>query len=142
MPAENTRSTGADRRTTGDCHDAALLARAPEAQVSAAVDLLREHNIWRRGGDGPQTDPTALGIAIDVVVNALSEPVGVGCADELMLNIQRACKRGRNAADPSAENSSFIASFDHIEDLAQQARRVLALKTAAALQHQGDQPNG
>ena len=54
----------------------------------------------------------------------------VGVTDELLINIQRACKRGRNASDPTPDNSSFIASFDHIEDLAQQARHALEQQPA------------
>ena len=37
--------------------------------IEQAIDLLREHNIWRRGnfGEGAMVDPTDLGIAIDTV---------------------------------------------------------------------------
>ena len=38
----------------------------------AAVEVLREHNAWRRGGDGT-VDVTELGIAIDTVVADVPE---------------------------------------------------------------------
>jgi hypothetical protein len=37
------------------------------------LDILRQHNKWRRGADGPQTDPRMLGLALDAVVAHLSE---------------------------------------------------------------------
>lgn len=40
--------------------------------LKTAVKILREHNEWRRGGDGPMVSPADLGIAIDTVVNFLS----------------------------------------------------------------------
>ena len=36
-----------------------------------AADLLRAHNEWRRGGDDPPTEPTALGQAIEIAIAAL-----------------------------------------------------------------------
>jgi hypothetical protein len=35
------------------------------------LTILRAHNEWRRGGDGPMTDPKALGIAIEAVCGEL-----------------------------------------------------------------------
>ena len=35
------------------------------------INVLRAHNEWRRGGDGPMTNPTALGIAIEAVCGEL-----------------------------------------------------------------------
>lgn len=35
--------------------------------IEEAIDLLRAHNIWRRGGEGAMVNPTDLGIAIDTV---------------------------------------------------------------------------
>ncbi|KAF1711097.1 hypothetical protein CSC70_03990 [Pseudoxanthomonas kalamensis DSM 18571] len=46
--------------------------------IPEAADILRAHNEWRRGGDGPQTDPMQLGIAIDVAIEALSAPLPAG----------------------------------------------------------------
>ena len=37
--------------------------------LQEAVAILKAHNEWRRGGEGPMTDPTELGIAIDTVVD-------------------------------------------------------------------------
>ncbi len=33
--------------------------------------ILRAHNEWRRGGDGPMTNPKSLGIAIEAVCNEM-----------------------------------------------------------------------
>jgi len=41
-------------------------------ELSQAVHVLQMHNKWRRGSDSEMTDPTTLGVAIDVVVSALS----------------------------------------------------------------------
>jgi hypothetical protein len=35
------------------------------------ITILRAHNEWRRGGDGPMTNPKALGIAIEAVCGEL-----------------------------------------------------------------------
>ena len=37
-------------------------------KVSEAIEILRQHNLWRRGADIPMENPTTLGIAIDTVV--------------------------------------------------------------------------
>ena len=39
-----------------------------------AIKVLTEHNKWRRGGDGPATDPMKLGKAIDTAIRLLSKP--------------------------------------------------------------------
>ena len=36
--------------------------------LQKAIGILESHNIWRRGANTEQTDPTQLGIAIDKVV--------------------------------------------------------------------------
>lgn len=38
-------------------------------KLQEAIAILKAHNEWRRGGEGPMTDPTELGIAIDTVVD-------------------------------------------------------------------------
>lgn len=48
---------------------------------SRAVEILAAHNEWRRGGDGPQTDPTMLGLALDHAIARLRDPAGVGGLD-------------------------------------------------------------
>jgi hypothetical protein len=35
------------------------------------INVLRAHNEWRRGGDGPMTNPKALGVAIEAVCGEL-----------------------------------------------------------------------
>ncbi len=43
------------------------------------LKVLREHNAWRRGGDGEQTDPRVLGLALDAVIAFLtSQPAEKG----------------------------------------------------------------
>ena len=37
-----------------------------------ALAVLQAHQLWRRGGDGPATDPTELGKAIDSVICELT----------------------------------------------------------------------
>ncbi len=40
--------------------------------VQEAIQILKEHNKWRRGNEdipGQMTNPTELGVAIDTVVN-------------------------------------------------------------------------
>ena len=34
----------------------------------ATLELLSSHNAWRRGAEGPQTDPRMLGLALDAAV--------------------------------------------------------------------------
>ncbi|HEY4531500.1 MAG TPA: hypothetical protein VIG97_14455 [Luteimonas sp.] len=36
------------------------------------LQILREHNAWRRGAEGPQTDPRMLGLALDAAIEALA----------------------------------------------------------------------
>lgn len=36
------------------------------------LEILREHNAWRRGALGPQTDPRVLGLALDAAIEALA----------------------------------------------------------------------
>ena len=37
-----------------------------------AIAVLQANQLWRRGGDGPATDPTELGKAIDSVISELT----------------------------------------------------------------------
>ena len=53
-----------------------------ELNRQETLKVLREHNAWRRGGDGTQTDPRLLGLALDAAIAAItatppSAPVGV-----------------------------------------------------------------
>lgn len=36
------------------------------------LQILREHNAWRRGAEGPQTDSRMLGLALDAAIEALA----------------------------------------------------------------------
>ena len=38
--------------------------------------ILTQHNAWRRGAEGPQTDPRMLGLALDATIAALREQGG------------------------------------------------------------------
>lgn len=35
------------------------------------LEVLTQHNAWRRGGEGVQTDPRMLGLALDAAIDAL-----------------------------------------------------------------------
>lgn len=52
------------------------------------LKVLREHNAWRRGAKGPQTDPRMLGLALDAAIAALAaqQPAAV---DEAMVMVQK-----------------------------------------------------
>lgn len=47
--------------------DAASMSR------EQVLTVLREHNAWRRGADGPQTDPRTLGLALDAAIAMLGQ---------------------------------------------------------------------
>lgn len=50
--------------------------------LQEAIKILDNHNKWRRGNDTIQmTDPTELGIAIELVINELRNSNG-GCTPE------------------------------------------------------------
>ena len=38
--------------------------------AAEAIEILRQHNAWRRGAETPQGDPKEIGIAIDVLCDA------------------------------------------------------------------------
>jgi len=52
--------------------------------------------------------------------------MSIAAAEELLLNIKRSCIRARNYTPPVSGNSAFLATCDHIEDLADQALSQLA----------------
>lgn len=41
--------------------------------LQEAVEILRVHNIWRRGGSNTMQDPKLIGKAIDVVVKEMAK---------------------------------------------------------------------
>ena len=43
--------------------------------AKTAAEILENHQLWRRGGDGPQTVPVSLGKALDVAIAVLKAPV-------------------------------------------------------------------
>jgi len=45
-----------------------------ELNRQETLKVLREHNAWRRGGDGTQTDPRLLGLALDAAIAAITAP--------------------------------------------------------------------
>lgn len=45
-------------------------------KIEEAVEVLKRHNEWRRGGDGEMQDPKILGVAIDKAVEVLSKNFG------------------------------------------------------------------
>lgn len=45
-----------------------------DVEIKQAIEILEIHNKWRRGDDTiPMTNPTELGIAIDVIVTYLKK---------------------------------------------------------------------
>ena len=36
------------------------------------IQILTDHNAWRRGGDGPPTDPVSLGVALERAIAAMT----------------------------------------------------------------------
>jgi hypothetical protein len=44
--------------------------------IKQAIKILEDHNKWRKGGEGKQTDPTKLGMAIDLVVSEIKRLTG------------------------------------------------------------------
>ena len=53
--------------------DDAAVERWPSGVLNKAETLaiLTQHNAWRRGAEGPQTDPRMLGLALDAAIAAL-----------------------------------------------------------------------
>lgn len=37
--------------------------------ISEAIQVLEEHNKWRKGAEIPQLDPVRIGMAIDTIIN-------------------------------------------------------------------------
>lgn len=64
------------------------------------IEVLKRHNEWRRGGEGPQTDPRMLGLALDAVI-AYIEQHGIAPPD---------CHRdGGEAVTLNARIDQFLA---------------------------------
>jgi hypothetical protein len=40
---------------------------------SKTVEILKQHNEWRRGAEGPQTDPRMLGLALEAAIAAINQ---------------------------------------------------------------------
>lgn len=43
-------------------------------EIEKAIDILINHNKWRKGGDNEMSEPKDLTFAIDTVIEALSQP--------------------------------------------------------------------
>lgn len=41
--------------------------------ATECAEFLRKHNEWRRGGDGVQTDPQLLGVAIEMAIGLIEQ---------------------------------------------------------------------
>ena len=55
-------------------HRAADALEWPNGVLNRAktLEVIRDHNLWRRGADAPQTDPRMLGLALEAVVAAMT----------------------------------------------------------------------
>lgn len=68
--------------------------------IEEAIQILKDHNKWRRGADMPMTDPKILGEAIDCIVDAnveiVAQSYGKGFAQGQEIGeketIDKACK--------------------------------------------------
>lgn len=68
--------------------------------IEEAIQILKDHNKWRRGADMPMTDPKILGEAIDCIVDAnveiVAQSYGKGFAQGQEIGkketIKRACE--------------------------------------------------
>lgn len=36
--------------------------------ITEAIEILKSHNEWRRGGEGEMTNPAVLGVAINLII--------------------------------------------------------------------------
>ena len=63
-----------DRRVIALLHRAADALEWPNGLLNRAktLQVIRDHNLWRRGADAPQTDPRMLGLALEAVVAYLT----------------------------------------------------------------------
>jgi len=63
-----------DEPTRALLHRAADALEWPKGVLNRAktLEVIRDHNLWRRGADAPQTDPRMLGLALEAVVAAMT----------------------------------------------------------------------
>ena len=57
--------------------------------IKQAINVLKKHNKWRRGGAGKQPDPKQVGEAIDVAVVILDHYAKSGELDRVQVNDKR-----------------------------------------------------
>jgi hypothetical protein len=78
-----------------------------------AIQILTDHNAWRRGGDGPPTDPVSLGIALERAIAAMTANAGVVAAElESELDWFLAFHALRNAVAETLEENCHLADGD------------------------------
>lgn len=85
-----------------------------------AAKILRAHNVWRRGGDGPQHDSAEIGKAIDCALAELcrparpKRPVSEDNADLTVAYMAGVYdERARKRKAPCAEISGIVAEMRH-----------------------------
>ena len=71
---------GADVATLREAAAALSVRGWPKGVLNrkATLELLSSHNAWRRGAEGPQTDPRMLGLALDAAVAYIATPPSEG----------------------------------------------------------------
>lgn len=94
--------------------------RRPAMDVGRALQVLIEHNTWRRGGEGPQTDPTLLGQALDTAIAALQSPKAEAFQDGMLLIQQSDARALVEAAAKGSESSASLAVL-RVRDLLSRA---------------------
>lgn len=77
-------------------------------EIKEAIQVLKDHNIWRRGEDEElkMTDPKKLGIAIDTVVNEF-ENLFISGVSDLLLTEQMIIKESENRQIEGADPHSW-----------------------------------
>ena len=55
-----------------------------------AIQILTDHNAWRRGGDGLPTDPVSLGVALERAIAAMTRMEAVKSERDRLLEVIQA----------------------------------------------------
>jgi len=102
--------------------------------ATKCAEILRKHNEWRRGGDGEQTNPLELGIAIDTALDLLSQPKNFGRHDLMAVAAFRYCL-GRTTYIVS-ECADWL--IEQRPNISQNAQKVIARDLEAAFKQDDD----
>jgi hypothetical protein len=89
----------------------------PSGELNRAqtLDILRTHNAWRRGANGPQTDPRLLGLALDAAIAALTPPAAAPRVEVLSESFDGRQSRQHIRVTPSEDNATPAADGEKPE---------------------------